>query len=122
MSNICSKMQIVENLLKAIDEGEYKIGSLGLSPEELDRYYGCLLMSRILTSTRTGPEEHRLIPTTKGNALLTLIRDLDNISEKDESDSIESDFEESADFPVRFLETCVLKEADIYRIQTQLVN
>jgi hypothetical protein len=115
-------MQIVENLLKAIDRGEYKINGLGLPPEELGRYYGCLLMARILTSTHTGSEGGRLSPAARGNALLNLIRDLDKISEEDVPVAEEGGFEESVDIPGWFLETYALEKADINRIQTRLVN
>jgi len=107
-------MQIVENLLKAIDEGEYSIEDLGLSADELDKYSEFLLVSGMATSVPIDTEKHILNPTAVGNALLTLLRRLEELLEESKSVPVTT--------PWFDLDVYMLHEDDIKKIQTRMIN
>jgi hypothetical protein len=113
MSHTKLEMQAVENLLKAINEGEDKIENLRLSSDELDRYSGCLLASGMATLAHNDTGKRFLNPTAAGNALLTIIRDLETITRECKFSSI---------LPGHDSRLYQLEDSDIDRIQNRLTN
>lgn len=113
MSHTKLEMQTVENLLKAINEGEDKIENLRLSSDELDRYSGCLLASGIVTLAHNYNGKRFLNPTAAGNALLAIIRDLEKITGECKLSSI---------IPGHDSKVYQLEGSDIDRIKNRLAN
>jgi hypothetical protein len=76
-----SEIRTVEELLKAIDRGEYDIFKLSLVPEELERYSDCLLKAGLVTIARNDGDTGYLHATAIGKTLLGLIRKLDTLTD-----------------------------------------
>jgi hypothetical protein len=124
-----SELRMVEELLQAIDRGQYGIYRITLTTEELEKYTGCLLQSKLATIAENSDGSDTLKLTPVGKALAGLVQMIQGL-EKQEPDKDESEYisaetlqrsrAETEQCRNRLMNTYVIEQAEVIRLETQL--